>query len=137
MKWISSTYEAGCQRVSLRHQQEHRVSRMKSFLWTIATGVALLLCTTGRLQAGSTQVSQASCTVSVGAGDERNGYVEFSPKQPKTAFRVYKLDDELKPHLLAVIGVKTGKKYRLKPDEKGAPVAETLRVVTAPGSAKF
>ena len=39
--------------------------------------------------------------------------------------------------LLAVIGVKTGKKYRLLPDEKGAPVAEKLRVVTSPGSSKF
>ena len=75
--------------------------------------------------------------MSVGAGDEHNGYIEFSAKQPKAAFRVFKLDEEQKPHLLAVIGVKAGKKYRLQPDEKGAPVAEKLRVVTSPGGSKF
>jgi hypothetical protein len=110
---------------------------MKPFLLASATGVALLLCTECRLRAGTTQTSQAACTVSVGAGDEHNGYVEFSAKQPNAAFRVYKLDAEQQPHLLAVIGVKTGKKYRLLPNETGAPVAERLRVVTVPGSSKF
>ena len=110
---------------------------MKSLLLAITAGVALILCAAGRLQAGTTQKAEASCTVSVGAGDEHNGYIEFSAKQPKTAFRVFKLDEEQKPQLLAVIGVKSGKKYRMLPDEKGAPVAETLRVVTSPGSSKF
>jgi hypothetical protein len=102
-----------------------------------AAAVALLHCAEGRLQAGTTQKAEASCTVSVGAGDEHNGYIEFSAKQLKAAFRVFKLDEEQKPHLLAVIGVKSGKKYRFLPDEKGAPVAERLRVVTSPGSSKF
>jgi hypothetical protein len=110
---------------------------MKPFLLANAASVALLLGAAGHLQAGTTQKAEATCTVAVGAGDQHNGYIEFSAKQPKAAFRVFKLDEEQKPHLLAVVGVKFGKKYRILPDEKGAPVAEKLRVVTSPGSSRF
>ena len=109
---------------------------MKPFLLASAAGVAFLLCMAGSGHAGTVK-AEPSCTVDVGSGEGSKGYVEFSAKVPKSPFRVFKLDDEQKPHLLAVIGVKTGKRYRMLPDEKGAPVAETLRVVAAPGSSKF
>jgi len=110
---------------------------MKPILLASAAGVALLLCIPSRGHAATIKRAEASCTVDVGAGDGRKGYVEFSAKEPKSPFRVFKLDEEQKPHLLAVIGLKAGKRYRMLPDEKGAPVAETLRVATAPGSSKF
>jgi len=110
---------------------------MKPLLFASAVGTALLLCTAGRGQAGTVKKAEVTCDIDVSTGDAHKGYVEFSAKEPKSPFRVFKLDEEQKPHLLAVIGLKAGKRYRMLPDEKGAPVAETLRVATATGSARF
>jgi hypothetical protein len=110
---------------------------MNKLLSASASGVALLLCTASHGQAGAVKKAEVICNVDVGAGDGRKGYVVFSAKTLKSPFRVFKLDDEQRSHLLAVIGVKAGKRYEMLPDEKGAPVAETLRVATAPGSVKF
>jgi len=110
---------------------------MKRLLLATAAGALLLLCTAGPGVAGTLKKAEATCNVDVGTGDGRKGYVEFSAKVPKSPFRVFKLDEEQKPHLLAVIGLKAGKRYRALPGEQGAPVAETLRVATTPGSSKF